>query len=272
MISDYHTHTVLCKHGEGDVEQYILKAIELGFDEVGCSDHSPMPGNFDPQHRMSLEQYYSIYAPSVLELAEKYKDRIVVKRGIEAEFLPGQEQWVGGFVRENGFDFVIGSVHFVSEDGEEMPLFGREYEGCELEDLYEGYYEAIRASAKSGMFDIIAHVDLIKKFGHRSSKRIDELIREALKAIKASDLCLEINTSGLRKPERETYPGEGILKIAKELRIPLTLGSDAHRPEDVGTDFDVAIALIEQYADGRMSVFTKRQRSEVRISSLPRRL
>lgn len=271
MISDYHTHTNLCKHGEGDVEQYILKAIELGFDEVGCSDHSPMPGDFDARHRMSLEQYYSIYAPSVLELAEKYKGQIAVKRGIEAEFLPGQERWVRGFIGENGFDFVIGSVHFVSKEGEELPLFDREYDESELEKLYEGYYESIRASAMSGMFDIIAHVDLIKKFRHRSTKRINELVREALKSIKQSDLCLEINTFGLRKSEGETYPGEGILKIARELRIPLTLGSDAHRPEDVGRNFDVAITLIEKYADGKLSVFTKRQRSEVNISGLPRR-
>lgn len=268
MIVDYHTHTKLCKHAQGDVEQYILKAIELGFHEVGCSDHSPMPNNFDERHRMSLEQYYASYAPAVSELAEKYKDRIVVKRGLEAEFLPGSEEWVRRFIGENDFDFVIGSVHFVVNSEYEKPLFDRAYDEAELESLYEGYFEAVRASARSGMFDIIAHFDLIKKFGGRSSKKIDELIWEAMKAIKQSDLCIEINTSGLRKPEAETYPGEKVLTIAKEMKIPLTLGSDAHKPADVGRDFDKAIALVEDYGNGRLSVFDKRRRREVNISRL----
>jgi len=268
MIVDYHTHTNLCKHAEGDVEQYILKAIELGFDEVGCSDHSPMPNNFDERHRMSLEQYYELYAPTVSEMAEKYKDKIVVKRGLEAEFYSGSEEWVRRFISENGFDFVIGSVHFVKNSESEMPLFGREYEEAELERLHEGYFETVRVSAKSGLFDIIAHFDLIKKFGSRSSKRIDELTWEAMKEIKQSDLCIEINTSGLRKPEAETYPGEKVLALARELKIPLTLASDAHKPADVGRDFDKAIALVEKYGYGRLSVFNKRQREEVKISRL----
>jgi histidinol-phosphatase (PHP family) len=226
-----------------------------------------MPENFDEGHRMSLEQYYSSYAPEVVELTEKYRGKIVVKRGLEAEYLPGQEEWVKRFIDENGFDFVIGSVHFVTGEIEQKPLFGREYEEHELGALYEEYYAAIKASAKSGMFDVIAHCDLIKKFGRYSSPRVDELIRDALESIKASGLCLEINTYGLRKPEREPYPGEKILQLARELRIPLTLGSDAHKPADVGRDFDVAVGLLERYADGRLSVFTNRNREEVRVST-----
>ncbi len=268
MIVDYHTHTDLCKHAEGGAEEYVLKAIALGFDEVGCSDHAPMPGNYDERHRMSLEQYYSTYAPAVSELAERYRGRIVVRRGVEVDFFPGTEGWVKKFIRENDLDFVIGSVHFIVDHGSEKALFGQDYREEEVESLHEEYFEAIKASAESGLFDIVGHCDLIKKFGQCSSKRIDEAAREALKAIKKADLCIEINTSGLRKPQGETYPSERMLAMAKELGIPLTLGSDAHKPAEVGSGFDVAVGLIEKYGDGKFSLFEKRQRREVKVSAL----
>lgn len=268
MIVDYHTHTELCKHAEGAAEEYVLKAIARGLDEVGCSDHAPMANNYDDRHRMSLEQYYSTYAPTVSELAEKYKDRIVLKRGMEVDFFPGTEGWAKKFIDENDFDFVIGSVHFIGSPGSEKALFGQDYKEEEVGDLHEEYFEAIKDSAESGLFDIIGHCDLIKKFGQRSSKRIDEAVREALKAIKKADLCVEINTSGLRKPEHETYPSERVLAIAKELKIPLTLGSDAHKPGDVGGGFDIAVVLIEKYGSGKLSLFRKRERREVKVSAL----
>ena len=268
MIVDYHTHTDLCKHAEGGPEEYILKAIALGLDEVGCSDHAPMPGNYDERHRMSLEQYDSVYAPKVSELMERYEDRIVVKRGVEVDFYPGTESWVKEFIERNDFDFVIGSVHFIVNRGSEKALFGQDYRREEVERLHEEYFEAVRASAESGLFDIIGHCDIIKKFGQRSGKRIDEAMQSALEAIKEADLCLEINTSGLRRPERETYPSERILQRAKELRIPMTLGSDAHKPAEVGADFDRAVALVQKYGNGKFSVFNKRKRREVKISAL----
>ncbi|MBI3586808.1 MAG: histidinol-phosphatase HisJ [Ignavibacteriales bacterium] len=268
MIVDYHTHTSLCKHGEGELEEYILKAIELGLDEIGCSEHIPMPNDFDLRHRMTVEEYYSVYAPRITDLARKYQDRITIKRGLEAEHLPSSEEWVKKFIAENDFDFVIGSVHFLGRWGAEKPLFHKDYEGEEIDGLHIEYFEAIRASAESGMFDIIGHCDLIKKFGFRTSKAIDEAVRNAMEAIKRNNLCIEINTSGLRKPEQETYPSETILKRAKELRIPLTLGSDAHKPQDVGKDFDIALGLIERYGNGKVCVFEKRRRKEVRVSTL----
>ena len=268
MIADYHTHTSLCKHARGSVEDYVRKAIELGFDEFGCSDHAPLPDGFDARHRMSVEEYYSTYAPSVSEVAEKYKANIRIKRGIECDFLDRAIDWTKKFVAENDFDFVIGSVHFVGPSQKEADLFGPGHEESQFEQLYEAYYRAIAESAKSGLFDIMGHCDLIKKIGSFSSTRVEELIHEAMAQIKRANLCIEINTSGLRKPEKEVYPAERFLKIARDLDIPLTLGSDAHAPEDVGRGFDRAIALIETYGGGKIALFNKRQRSEVRVSKL----
>ncbi len=262
---DYHTHTRLCKHGEGEVEEYVLKAIERGLDEIGCSEHMPMPDEFDLRHRMSLEEYYSIYAPAVSGVAERYKDRITVRRGLEAEFLPGYERWIENFIKENDFDYVIGSVHFLGTKGNVKPLFHVEYSEEAIEELHVEYFEAIRQSAFCRQYDIIGHCDLIKKFGVRSSKRIEEARWEALKAIKEADVCVEINTSGWRKPEQDTYPGIDVLELVHKLRIPLTLGSDAHKPEQVAMGYERVGELLDRFGSGRYSVFQKRQRSELTL-------
>ncbi|MBI4418062.1 MAG: histidinol-phosphatase HisJ [Ignavibacteriales bacterium] len=266
MIVDYHTHTFLCKHAEGDVDDYVLRALELGFDEIGCSEHIPMPGGFDEKHRMSLEEYVNIYAPSVSEIRERYKSRIRVRRGIEADFFPGTEDWVRGFIKEHDFDFVIGSVHFLGSWGFDDIVFVHQYSERDVDSVYEQYFQAVRKSAASGLFDVIAHCDLVKKFGHRPTKSLRDLAWETLREIKKAGLCIEINTSGLRKPVKEIYPSDSILEMIRELAIPLTLGSDAHSPGDVGRDFDRAVALIERYGGGHIAVFEGRERREVRVS------
>lgn len=241
MIVDYHTHTSLCKHARGSAEEYIRRAVELGLDEVGCSEHIPMPDNFDEKHRMSIGEYYGEYAPSVTELRDRYRGEITVRRGIEADFFPGTEAWVRGFLKENEFDYVIGSVHFLGAWGFDDVVFVHQYIETDIDSVYEKYFEAVRQSAGSGLFDIIGHCDLVKKFGHRPTKNLEDTIRETMKAIRSNDLCVEINTSGLRKPVKEMYPSEAILDIVHELGIPITLGSDAHAPEEVGRDFDKAL-------------------------------
>ncbi len=266
MIVDYHTHTKLCKHGEGTVDDYVRRAVSLGLNEIGTSEHIPMPDRFDEVHRMTLEQYYAEYAPQVSEARERYRDRIAVRRGIEADYYRGTEAWVRAFVADNDFDYVIGSVHFLGEWGFDNPVFVHRYEERDIDATYEQYFDTVARSAASGLFDIIAHADLVKKFGHRPTRSMAEPIRAMMEAIKTADCAIEINTSGMRKPVREFYPGEDILGVARELRIPITLGSDAHAPQDVAADFDAAVELVERYAGGKLSVFEKRERKEVKIS------
>jgi len=266
MIVDYHTHTSLCKHATGTPEDYVLRALELGFDEIGMSEHIPMPDSFDERHRMSIEEYYQRYAPSVVEVSERYKKRIQVRRGIEADFFDGTQEWVREFIKENDFDFVIGSVHFLGSWGVDDPTFVHRYEEADVDRIYEEYFHTVERAVRTGLFDIVGHYDLVKKFGYRPTRNMDELIREVIGEIKKNDLCLEINTSGLRKPVQEMYPSEFILSLARDVRLPLTLGSDAHAPEDVGKDFPLAVEMIERYGSGKISLFEKRERREVDVT------
>lgn len=268
MLVDYHTHTVLCKHATGRVEDYVLRAIELGLDEIGCSEHIPMPDGFDERHRMSVEEFDTVYLPEVSAAREKYDGQIRVKIGVEADFFPGTESWIEEFVSRYEFDYVLGSVHFLGEWGFDDIVFVHRYNEENINDVYTRYFDTVRRSAETGLFDIIAHFDLVKKFGHRPTVDISHAIRRALEAVKEHGLCMEVNTSGLRKPVREIYPGREILEMIRDLEIPLTLGSDAHEPTHVGASFDEAVELIKEFGGGKLSVFDRRERFEVPVTSL----
>lgn len=265
MLADYHTHNYLCKHADGTLEEYVQHAIKIGLNEIGLSDHTPMPDNWDLAVRMTEDQFWNEYKPTVLGLQEKYKDQITIKFGLEGDFFPGTEQWVKEFNNKSEFDYIIGSVHYLGEWGFDDPQFVANYDVKDVNEIYTDYYAHIKRSAACGLFDIIGHCDLVKKFGHRPTKDMEEILRETFKVVKTSGMSVEINTSGLRKPVKEMYTSEKILKIISEYEIPLTIGSDAHTPTDVGRDFDLAKQMVEKYGKGKISIYTKRQRSEVTI-------
>lgn len=265
MLVDYHTHNQLCKHADGTLEDYVRHAISIGLKEIGLADHTPMPNDWDIEVRMFEEQFWNEYKPTVLDLRDKYRNQIAIKFAVEGDYFAGTEDWVRTFNGKNEFDYVIGSVHYLGEWGFDNPLYVGKFESSDIDQVYISYYDHIRRSAECGLFDIVGHCDLVKKFGHRPTKNIEEILRETFTVIRQSGMAVEINTSGLRKPVKEVYPSEQILAIVSELGIPLTLGSDAHTPADVGRDFDIARALVEKYGNGKISLYTNRQRTEVRI-------
>jgi histidinol-phosphatase (PHP family) len=265
MLVDYHTHTKLCKHADGVAEDYVKRAIELGFAEVGCSDHSPLPDGFDVESRMTMEDFTASYCPMVDDVRERLGKKIKVKFGIEADYLVGTEEYMKNFLDENDFDFVIGSIHFLGDWGFDNIKDVLRYKEKDVYEVYVEYFKTLKAAAASRMFDIVGHLDLVKVFGYRPDRSYDEVLREALKAIKENDLVVEVNTAGLRKPVGEIYPSVEILEIIKEMKIPLTLGSDSHKPQDVGRDFGLAVELVKKYGHGKITVFDKRQRKEVPV-------
>lgn len=261
---DYHTHTKLCKHAKGEIKDYVLTAIKRNLTEIGISDHMPLPDNFDPEHRMTIDEF-EIYKSWYKSAIEEFDGKIKIKFGIEAEFIDERVDFVRNFIQSGNFDYVIGSVHFL--DGWNIASHKQvwKWEGKDVNQVYESYYQTVRKLVSSGIFDIVGHFDMIKKFGHRADKNFEELIREILKLVKENGLCIEINTSGLRHKISEVYPSVEILKIIKEYKVPLTIGSDAHSPDDVGKDFDIARELIQIYGDGKISIFERRERKEISL-------
>ncbi len=261
---DYHTHTKLCNHAKGEPRDYVLSAISKNLSEIGLSDHMPLPGDFDPEHRMKIEEF-EIYRNWYEKVIEEFGDKIKIRFGVEADFIESEIDFIRNFIKRGDFDYVIGSIHFI--DGWNIASHRQswKWEGQDVNAVYEAYYQTMKKLVSSRLFDVIGHFDMIKKFGYRANDDFEDLIREIFVLIKRNDLCIEINTSGLRHKVAEIYPSLKILELVKEYGIPITLGSDAHDPYDVGRDFDIAYELVDRYADGKISVFDKRERKEIKL-------
>jgi len=225
---DLHNHTTRCNHAEGSVDEYVEKAIAEKIDIFGFSDHAPM--NFDPRYRMSFDEMDS-YENDIKNAKEKYADKIEILLGYEVDYLPG---YIDKRVLNADVDYLIGSVHFIDKWGFDNPEFIGKYEGADADAIWQDYFDLIENMAKTGLFDIVGHIDLIKVFKFLPKKDIRIIAKNAMNAIKKSGMAIEINAAGYRKPIGEAYPSRELLEMAYEREIPITFGSDAHKPEQVG--------------------------------------
>ena len=261
MRVDLHNHTTLCNHAEGTVEQYIQRAIELGIDEYGFSDHAPM--NYDPKYRMDISQK-PLYEKWVLDAKEKYKDQIKILLAYEVDYLDG---YILDEVVNAKVDYLIGSVHFLKNKndmwGFDNPEFIGVYKSKDIDTIWAEYFEAISAMAKTQLFDIVGHLDLIKVFRFLPKKDVRILARDTLKQIKDSNMVLEINPAGLRKPIGETYPSKQLLELAYEMNIDITFGSDAHSVEQVGFKYEEATALAKEIGYTKCVRFEKKKKKSI---------
>lgn len=254
MKIDLHSHTTLCNHADGSVNEYVEKAIENGIDVFAFSDHAPM--DFDPTYRMSFDEM-ALYQEWVMEAKQKYADKIEILLGYEVDYLPGH---MDERVLHADVDFLIGSVHFINEWGFDNPEFIGRYQHEDIDLIWQKYFDLIEAMAKTNLFDIAGHIDLIKVFKFMPTRDILEIAMPALKAIKEADMVLEINVAGYRKPCKEPYPSPSILKAAFDLDIPITFGSDAHNPEQVGLFRQEAEGLARSIGYTQCAYFKNRER------------
>lgn len=267
MPVDYHIHTKMCGHAEGEMEDYIAAAQQRGLREIGFSDHIPMyflaADERDPSIAMQEEDLPG-YVQKIKGLQKSFYP-LSIKLGIEADYTPGMEAKLAEILGAYDFDYVLGSIHFVDGWGFDNPANIEEYKTRDLGELYRQYFGTLGLAAGSGLFDVLAHPDLIGKFGFRPEGDLGGLYREVLQQISDSGVCVEINTAGLRAPKKEIYPSPEFLKLCFQNKVPVTLGSDAHRPEMVGADFPLAIDLLKSIGYTRVVMFDKRNRNYCQI-------
>ena len=261
MRVDLHNHTTLCNHANGTVEQYVQRAIELVIDHYGFSDHAPM--NFDPKYRMDISQK-ALYEKWVLDAKEKYKNQIKILLAYEVDYLEG---YILDEIINSKVDYLIGSVHFLKNKndmwGFDNPEFIGVYESKDIDTIWLEYFDAIKSMAKTQLFDIVGHFDLIKVFRFLPKKDIRILANDALKQIKKSGMVLEINPAGLRKPIGETYPSKQLLELAYEMNIDITFGSDAHEIEQVGFKYDEVVSLAKEIGYTKCITFDNREKIKI---------
>ena len=260
VLLDYHMHTRLTD-GTLEPADYARVAIDRGLDEICFTDHAPL-GNRDTDWTMKLADL-DTYVGWV-RAAQQQFPQLTIKLGLEVDFFPGREDWIRELAGLQPWDFFLGSVHFIGD----WPV-DRSSEDWKTEDVDERwrqYFALWEQAASSKLFDALAHPDLPKKFCFRP-KTFD--YRPALRAVQTAGCAIEVSTAGLRKPCREIYPAEDFLRLARQLDIPITFGSDAHIPDDTGTDFAKAVALARQCGYTKLCRFTQRRRDLVPLTLSP---
>ena len=254
MIVDLHNHTPLCNHAEGTIDEYINAAIAKGTKIFGFSDHAPM--DFDPEYRMEFKDMQE-YEKNVRLAQKKYKDKITILLSYEVDYLKGH---MDERILNADVDYLIGSVHFINGWGFDNPEFIGKYENENIDEIWQTYFNTIEEMAKSKLFDVVGHLDLIKVFKFMPTKDIKEIAKDALLAIKKANMVLEINVAGYRKPVAEAYPSKELLEEAFKLNIPITFSSDAHKPEQVGLYNDKIIQLAHEVGYTKCAYFQNRER------------
>ncbi len=261
MPADYHSHTPLCRHAEGDPAGFVEAAVAAGLSEYGISDHAPArPEPFD-DWRM-LEADLPAYFDWIARARRHAAGRLPVRAGMECDWLPGCERWIDDLAARYDWDYLIGSVHYLDDtwDFDNPKWLGR-WAGEDVELAWSRYWAAYAAMAESGLFDLLGHPDLIKKFGFRPDGDLARFYEPAVDAIAASGAAIELNTAGWHKPCREQYPADDFLRLACDAGIPLVLSSDAHAPGELARDFVQAAALAKSAGFTETVLFHQRQRS-----------
>lgn len=258
-LADLHSHTRLCGHAEGEPRDLARRAKDLGLGVLGISEHCPMPSGFD---RLRLaEERLSDYL-AMVEDARKAFPTLPIRLGVEAEYCPGTTDYVRRFLEKADWDHVIGSVHYLGkwnfDDPKEIPA----WEALpDLRATWQAYFDLWKEAARTRLYDTLGHPDLVKKFGFVPEGSCEAMFEDALRSVAEAGCCVEINTAGLRKPVKEIYPSAAFLKIARRMEIPITFGSDAHAPSEIGANFREAVALARACGYTDYARFEKRKRT-----------
>jgi len=234
----------------------------MGLEEIGCSDHSPMPRDDFDDWRM-YERQLDEYVEAVLEARRKFP-QLTIRLALEVDFIPGQEDWIRQLAARYPWDYFIGSVHYVSEGWDvDNPHKLGEWSRRSVDAVWHDYLDRLEASICSGLFDIIGHCDLPKKFGHRPETDLLPRYRQIFRVAAEANVALEINTAGWRKDCREQYPARVLLEAACEAGVALTFGSDAHAPSEVGAGWSEAVQLAREVGFTHWRQFCGRKMTSV---------
>jgi histidinol-phosphatase (PHP family) len=269
MLTDYHLHlrpdqldaTAAEHFTAANVERYREVADERGIAELGVSEHIY-------RFRQALEVWqhplWQEYAHDELdEYCGFVREETDLKLGIEADFIPGSEDRMANLLEAHDFDYVVGSVHFLREESLDMDEYSVWSSTRSAEEIWRRYFLTLGEAARSGLFDILAHPDLVKVWGSERPRPEGDLRRyyePAIEGIAESGIAVEVSTAGLRKRAQEIYPAPAFLEMCVDAGVPIALSSDAHRPREVGADYERALELLERVGVRELCLFERRSR------------
>jgi histidinol-phosphatase (PHP family) len=274
VLTDYHTHlrpddpnaSAAEFFTEANVIRYVDTAADRGISELGFSEHVH-------RFREALEIWrHPFWEENAVDDIDAYCEFIEqmkaaghpVKLGIEMDYLPGKEDRIASLIEGRPWDYVIGSVHFIEEGAVDHDGYDA-WAAAGSDRVWADYFTAVGAAAASGLFDVLAHLDLVKVWGRgrpapsRDPRVFYEL---ALEGIAGSDVAVEVSTAGLRKPAGEIYPARALLDLCVEAGRPVALSSDAHEPQHLGYEYEAALDFLREAGISQLSVFDRRRRTQ----------
>lgn len=262
ILYESHMHTPLCKHAFGEPEEYAEKAEQRHLKGIIVTCHNPPIDNWTPRVRMAEDQFDD-YVKLVQRAADRWAGRVDVRLGMECDYLPGMEDALAKQLDRAEFNHVLGSVH------PQFAEYKERYAPNDPAKLQAAYFAHLAQAAESGLFDTLAHPDLVKNEIHPNwdVEAVAHVITASLDRIAATGVALELNTSGLNKRLPEMNPGPWMLRQMQQRGIPVVIGADAHRPDRVADKFSDALDLLEAAGYREVNYFLNRQRHAVEIAT-----
>lgn len=278
LVDDYYTDR--CPYTLQRVEEYVRAADQAGVDEIGITDHCHRFVEFTPLFQpicdgpRGRDEEVAWLRDNLYEPLDRYVEALVraqqrgwpVKIGLEVDWFPGAEDTIRSVLEPYPWDYILGSVHFLGDWPVDVSAdYG--WPELDVDAVYTEYFTELAAAAKSGLYDVLAHPDLVKKFGHRAEEP-DAHYEKVVTAMAEAGVAMEISTAGLHYPVEELYPDRRMMELAAARGVPVTFGSDAHHPDAVGRDFPTAVAAAERAGLSHLATYKKRQRNLVPLPSM----
>jgi len=271
MLTDYHLHLRPDEDGTTferyftteNVARYLAAAKTAGIEELGVSEHVY-------RFRQALDLWqHPLWVENAVDDVDAYCEFVrgtPLRLGIECDHIPGAEERTAALLEARDFDYVVGSVHFIGEGDAAIDHKGFDVWGGngDPDEVWRRYFEMLADAARSGLFDILAHPDLVKVWGRATPlpERDPRAFYEpAVEAIAESGIAVEISTAGIRKPVGELYPSRQFAEMCVEAGATFALSSDAHLPEQVGFEYERAVQFMDELGISELCVFEQRQRS-----------
>ena len=270
---DYHIHPNYSIDAKGSIEEYCEEALRKGLKEIAFTTHLDTDSIADDCYvnvrgeKVSTRSsnWLEDYEASIKSADEKYQEQgLRVRMGVEVDYIPEIEGALPENFHSTDFDIILGSMHLIDHIAISDNRANQAFKKYSIEELGHRYYSQLQAAIESGLFDVVAHIDLYRRFGQAYyGEEIREIwkphIEKLADAMKRNKVGFEINTSALRRGQSEPMPESA---IARELRkqgiLIITAGSDAHRPKDVGVDIDRAYEILQNVGFKNISQFEKR--------------
>jgi len=269
VLTDYHVHlrpddldaTAAAHFTAGNAERYRAVATERGIQELGVAEHVY---RFSAALDVWQHPLWRQYAVDDLDAyCEFVRERTDLKLGIEADFVPGREDRTATLLESREWDYVVGSVHFLGDHAVDYDRYDVWTRGESPDRVWKTYFEWLGEAARTGLFDILAHPDLVKVWGPERPRPEGDLRRyydRAMEGIAESGVAIEVSTAGLRKPIGELYPDRAFLEMVVDAGNPIALSSDAHAPDQLGYRYEQALETLDELGVREIAVFDRRER------------